>query len=213
MTTEHKVETITITKLHSLYDHYAPVVLADYLKAHPKKARTPARFDLLSTLPPIEDYIERRAKTFSINIVSAIDQARDIVEGLKDEICEWRDNMESNNLGSTPKYEEVEECASALESVEVSENPDGLPPLSFVDLPSANTSRGHRSAHAVNLLSTAADLIRTFYQEADGRVLEKDSGDNGEETLHPNRDEHETFADDLDSVASELEDISFPGMF
>jgi hypothetical protein len=40
------------------------------------------------------------------------------IEALKDEMCSWRDNMEGTNLENTSKYEEVSECADALEDIE-----------------------------------------------------------------------------------------------
>lgn len=39
------------------------------------------------------------------------------IESLKDEMSEWRDNMESNGMENVPKFEEVSECADALENI------------------------------------------------------------------------------------------------
>lgn len=54
------------------------------------------------------------------------------VESLKDEMESWRDNMESGNLENTPKYEEVNECADALDTLysaveEANENIQNIP--------------------------------------------------------------------------------------
>ena len=38
------------------------------------------------------------------------------IEALKDEIEEWRDGMEGTNLENTQKYEDLNECADALET-------------------------------------------------------------------------------------------------
>src|SRR5712692_3137801 len=39
------------------------------------------------------------------------------VSGLRDEMQEWHDNLEGANMSHLPKFEEVEECLSALEDV------------------------------------------------------------------------------------------------
>lgn len=45
------------------------------------------------------------------------DSAADIgeIEDLAEEMASWRDNMEAGGLENTPKFEEVSECADALE--------------------------------------------------------------------------------------------------
>lgn len=52
------------------------------------------------------------------------------IEGLRDEISEWKENMESNSMEGLPKYDEVSECYDALETIydrlEEVEFPEGM---------------------------------------------------------------------------------------
>lgn len=73
------------------------------------------------------------------------------IESLKEEIEEWRDNMEGagTNLETTEKFTTVSECADAL---------DGI----YNDLESAL-----QSVDTVGDLSTALDEIETAFDECD----------------------------------------------
>ncbi len=57
-----------------------------------------------------------RAKLLTGTILGAFEGGQSDVEGLKEEINEWKDSLEGNGMEHLPKYEEVSECADALDS-------------------------------------------------------------------------------------------------
>jgi len=48
--------------------------------------------------------------------IGSLEDALSDIEALKEEIEEWRDNLESNSMDHLPKYEEVSEAADNLDS-------------------------------------------------------------------------------------------------
>lgn len=61
----------------------------------------------------------RRYKTaqYTGTVSGAIEGAVSDVEGLKDDIDNWKSNMESASMEHMPKYDEVSECYDALEEL------------------------------------------------------------------------------------------------
>lgn len=61
----------------------------------------------------------KRKKTAVQKSVSVLDllSSYSDIESLKDEMVEWKENMESNSMEALPKFEEVSECADSLETV------------------------------------------------------------------------------------------------
>lgn len=56
---------------------------------------------------------------------SMLEDAKGIIEELRDEIDQWKSGMEGTNLESTQKYQDLEECFTALdEAVSNIENVD-----------------------------------------------------------------------------------------
>ena len=55
-------------------------------------------------------------------------EAPDDIDSLKEEMEEWRDNLENGNLGSTQKFEDVSQAADELESLrsEIDDSVDEL---------------------------------------------------------------------------------------
>ncbi len=114
----------------------------------------------------------------------------------------WRDNLEEK-FSQTSKYDEVSECADALDAV--ADNEPEVPavagslgvlfiPPAFKRLP----SRADR-------LGTALDQLRAASEElADWAENHGDHNESSEAT---------EAADAIENVVSELEGISFPGMY
>jgi hypothetical protein len=59
----------------------------------------------------------RRGKyiTLTATALEALDNGRSEVEQLTEEMTEWRENLESNDMSHLPKYDEVSETAETLE--------------------------------------------------------------------------------------------------
>ena len=59
-------------------------------------------------------------KSRSKRLSDALDRVTDAIEEieiLRDEIEEWKSNMEGTNLENTNKYEQLEECSGELEQL------------------------------------------------------------------------------------------------
>jgi len=65
-----------------------------------------------------------KINTYVGTIGGALDGAKADIESLKDEMTEWRDNLDSNGMSHMPKYDEVSECVDALERIY--DNLDGI---------------------------------------------------------------------------------------
>ena len=71
--------------------------------------------------PESEDKKMARTKkwgafTVTLKTLELLDDAKGEVESLKDELEEWRDNMEGAGMENVPKFEEVSEAADLLDS-------------------------------------------------------------------------------------------------
>lgn len=157
--------------------------------------------------------------TVKYDVGTAIDNARQEIEDLAGEMREWAENLESGNLDHTEKAQRVSEAADALEALDVPEPDDefqitdtlklelSAEQMTFDFTPMKRKrgylSRRNRAAEAANLLESAAGAIRNH--------IENDYSDADDDDLDFSA--LEQLADELESVASELQDVEFPGMY
>jgi hypothetical protein len=132
----------------------------------------------------------------STTVVGAYETARSEIESLKEEIESWRDNIEES-FGETEKFEQVSECADALEAL-VENLPDetsiefGDYPLEVSQMRAPPSRRGGLPRWA--RLSNALVMLEACKGAAES-VLEST----------------QEFLDELESV--EGDGIEFPSMF
>lgn len=119
------------------------------------------------------------------------------LESLKDEMGEWRDNMEGTGLENTSKYEQVQEAADTLESyVSEIEVPEALEDVKATWYESVNknkrrgASRAVRLGNAVSMLQAAAEALT-------------DNETEGAEDL----------VSEIEELSGNVEGVEFPGMF
>ncbi len=146
-------------------------------------------------------------------VAGAIEEALSEVALLKEEMEEWKSNMESANMEHLDKYSEVEETWNILEGI--SEDLDGLDNLPE-DLQQASVtfnegvnknkrrgpSRSMRCSNSVARLQAAVDRI----EEENDKLKGEGEGEGGEGP-------YAEVIEELESMVSELESIDFPGMF
>lgn len=137
--------------------------------------------------------------TRETSIEDAVQEAMSEVESLRDEMSEWRDNMEEK-LSHTEKYERVSECADNLDNVQEIDIPDEYRETKITVISQRKSSRKSpyprwlRLQNAVGALTAAKD------------VLEEMEDDDAEGV----RDQ---FVSDLGDAIDNLEGVEFPGMF
>lgn len=177
----------------------------------------------------------QRAKPVNASAEGAFEDGKSEVEGLKEEMSEWKDNLENNNMEHLPKYDEVSECADALETA--GDTLDGIDfPSCISDIPVNYTqdtrqqaqSRAGRLGNALSALEAAKAAGEEFLEtkpeltfvdlserDDDDQELGDDESDDQEAVTQreTDRSEVEQFINDMDEAIGELENVGFPGMY
>lgn len=141
------------------------------------------------------------------------------IEELKDEMGEWRDNLEGNDMTHLPKYEEVSEAAdtldnawseletygadleSALEGTEHAEAE--IEYTQMTPYKGRSYPRWMRMANSVAPLRAVVEYIDAIEDPADGDESPE------AEKIQAIKEAASSVADQLD----ELDNVEFPGMF
>lgn len=176
----------------------------------------------------------QRAKPVTATAEGAFEDGKSEIESLKEEITEWKENLEGNSMEHLPKYEEVSECADTVESAL-----DTLEGISFPeclsDVPANYTQDTRQSAQSRNgRLSNALAALYAAKEAGEGwlednQELEHVSEDDLEEDdildEHQSHDEAEVdqrsndrsaveeFINEMDNAIGDLENACFPGMY
>jgi hypothetical protein len=142
-------------------------------------------------------------------ISDAISEGFSEIQSLRDEITEWKDNMEEK-MSSTDKYQQVSECADTLDEIADSED-DCLPPIHAEDAVKWVTQkkkskkspypRWLRMQNAVNALEAAKDALTSLVEEEDSDLDEDDKLGLQE------------YIDKIEEVIDTGNGVEFPGMF
>lgn len=155
-----------------------------------------------------------------------------VIEELKDEMTEWQSSLESNSMEHLPKYDEVTEAVDALEAavdaLQSLDCPDCITdfPVSYTqDTRTSANSRPGRMSNARQELDAALAGANDWLEENPeleaNDPADEDSYDESLETItddavterEDQRGEVETFAQELEDAISELDNVSFPGMY
>ncbi len=212
-------EEVGIIKLKNAYDGYVLQVIGNRLarldQERTGKRRPAAKFKVKSELPDKDEYTKLKNAHFKTDPDSACDEAVTEIESLASEVRDWYDNM-GENLQQSDKGSRLEEAADALESITVPDRPDGVQHISFVRYPALDTSsRGKRASECGDLLRSSAEAVREFVEEHQKDNEDEGTvdlgGEAGEVTF--NWSELESFADECEEAADEVDGVEFPGMY
>lgn len=139
-------------------------------------------------------------------IGAATPDAFSALETLGEEMREWFDNMEGNNLGSTDKCSRVGETADALEGLSTVDVPETIEDMEMSYAEQVNkdkrrgASREVRNSNAVQMLEGAKDAAQNWL-------------DDDENKEHADRSDVEEFINDLDNEIGNVDSLEFPGMY
>ena len=189
---EEKISSISLKKR---YDRHAADVLQDFLIELLREGKGPRWYKIKKALPSTHDYDTLREAKYSKTITEALDDANSEVDSLRDEMSEWRDNMEEK-FSSTSKYEDVSSVADELDNLNLPDT-EGLPDIRVVLLPGEGNSRAHRASDAAATYNLVAEKLDEFID----KMTTED------------KDSLEELVSTIQEAASALENISFPGMF
>ena len=159
-----------------------------------------AKYKLITEKGKVEDLIEGAVSEFS---------------SLRDEIEEWKGNMEGTALENTDKYSRLEEACEILEgivdkgeSLEIDSLPEALRETevsysqSIVRSKRQHASRATRAENALNMLRAVVSEVEDLLKKGEGEeISEEDIGS------------IQSFKSDLEEVISDAESVEFPGMF
>lgn len=137
----------------------------------------------------------------------ALGQAESIVSDLASELRDWAGNMSGTALENTPKYEDVDQCASDLEDLESTiqqlELPEelvGLPLTYYWKRPyGRHIGRAYRAGEAGSALRGLVEDIQSRLEDKEDGSLKQELG--------------EVDANAFEDAADEIDNIDFPGMY
>lgn len=80
----------------------------------------PARYKLIAPMMPDKDELSKLVvkRLYTYPMIELVSEASSDFDSLKEEMDDWRGNLEDNGMDHLPKYEEVSECVDALEQLE-----------------------------------------------------------------------------------------------
>lgn len=154
--------------------------------------------------------LDSTAKTGSI--ADAISEGFSELQSLRDEMTEWKDNIEEK-FGQTEKFDRVSECADALDEIADQED-ECVPSVHAEDSvdwvfskkksKKSPYPRWLRIQNAVNALEAAKAQLETLVE------VDDDEDENPEDE---DRMEMQNCIDKLDEVIEAANSVEFPGMF
>lgn len=151
----------------------------------------------------------------------ALENGRSEIESLQEEMSDWQGNLESGNMEHISKYDEVSECADALEQVvDLLSTDDLLNVLreASIDVESEvsyqemtpygkrGPSRSMRRDNACAALSAACDAARELVESYNEKACENDEDEIDTGAI-------ESAIEEIESARDEAEGVSFPGMY
>jgi regulator of replication initiation timing len=157
------------------------------------------------------------------DLAGALSDGISEIEELKTEMEEWKDSLESNNMEHLPKYDEVQEAYDALETgldalqgIEVPEFLEEIDASYTQDTRRKAQSRSYRLGNALNAIDAAKCAAESWLDE--NPELEVEDDPEGElqavaDERAKQREAAEEFFNEVDSAYSELDCVSFPGMY
>lgn len=168
-------------------------------------------------------------------IQSAFEDGKNEIECLHGELEEWQSSLENNSMEHLPKYDEVTEAKDALESakdtLESAELPDHLQDLEVrytQDTRQSAASRSGRQGNAYAAMEAAKSAVQDWLDDngplelideydEEGERNELGEGETFEESEVEEREEQrdaaQTFIDEVENALSELDNVSYPGMY
>lgn len=145
-------------------------------------------------------------------ITDALSTGFSEIQSLRDELTEWKDNLEEK-LSHTDKYQRVSDCADSLDEIADCED-ECVPPIhteetvDWVEQKKASKKspypRWLRLQNAVNALEAV---------KAQLEILVETDDDEDEDPEDENRMEIQACIDKLDEIIDGANSVEFPGMF
>jgi hypothetical protein len=189
------------------------------------------KYKVLRPLPdPTTFAAEVKGALFTMALQDALEQAVAEIEEIKDEMVDWRDNMEqSEGLSQTSKFDDVREAADALESIDMPNEAQDVP--DFLQEQEDDDGKATRPAFSVVLPSHLATWFswRARHKRTgrsarlnDAAAVFELCADALQEALPVNSvsiwtaEQQQAVRDmigDLREVSSNLEGIDCPGMY
>lgn len=203
-------------ELLGLAEEAGPMTVREMLAKRKGRAR-PAVYLVKLPLPDKEALAKLAlAKLYTRPLGDWYEDAKSDEEGLRDEMTEWRDNMDGSGLENTSKFEEVSQAADSMEAQELPGMPEALAGIPVTVHPSSlvvsarhrhgkdRTGRSWRHSEALGILEAVKEAAEALGAELRGKATEE-----AEERAAI----AEEFAGEIANYTDEVEGVDFPGMF
>lgn len=172
----------------------------------------------------------RTPKQIEATVEGIVEEVFGEIEGLKDELQEWYDNL-PENFQSGDKGDALQEAISGLESHYQPDVPSALSNVvaTYTEDTSRRTGRAHRCSVATGKLRCAIDAAEDWATKAEELLASAEDDDAteddklafkahfGEEVEVSDGqsliDEAREFIDEATQAADEFENVEFPGMY
>ena len=147
-----------------------------------------------------------------VGSIGSVSDAISELQSLGEECREIVDNAEGG-LKETSRIQTFEETASALENISEPDVPECVDEVQvkwYEQRPRRKAramSRAVRCANAVALLQAASEAAQQWLDDTDCQPEDKSAEQEAQ------REEVESFIDELDNIVSDAESCEFPGMF
>lgn len=147
--------------------------------------------------------------TRETTIEEAVQDAISEVESLRDEMNEWRDNIEER-FGGTEKYERVSEAADQLDNVQEIDIPESLREMKVTVVSQRKSSKKSPYPRWLRLQNAieALGAVRSLLEEGTENSLIEDDQKKIDLT-----DDVEQLMTDVGDAIDNLEGVEFPTMF
>jgi len=145
----------------------------------------------------------KRPTPRDVGPVDLVSEAFAEITTLAEEMRNWADNMEEK-LSGTSKYQEVSECADQLEGLD--EPSVDITALNDHKIAWQDPTPRRRGYSRADRASQCCDMLRAVEEKM--RDLEQELPEDD-----PQHDAASALGDECENTISELESISFPGMY
>lgn len=146
---------------------------------------------------------EQKPKTRKCSVRDAVADGFSEIACLAEEMRGWADNIEEK-FSATQKYQDVSDCADALENVSESEPTDIPDELlnTEIEYPLARgSSRAARRDECCDMWQTAIDFLQDKRDDEESGLTDEQ------------KDAIDSFVQELESAKGDVEYVDFPGMY
>jgi hypothetical protein len=202
-------EEVTSMHLSRSYDRCAKWVLSDYLEEQPRERKQRRKYIAKKDLPTKDEYKKLKTIKYTENGDVAIERAQGEIEGVKDELQEWLDNLESHEgLSQTGTADILRTAVDELDYVDFPEFPEAseeyLKKVQVYQPPNLSKNGKVRTGRE-SRLGESAGRLQVVHDELSDMI-------NRQQIPKSLVDDLQEWVDNIESVIESIEGVECPTM-